>query len=81
MMTREKCKKMLPIIQAFADGKHIEYWDSLQIVGEFQRGMWKTAEDIGFGGSISHYRMIELGTIYYFDGREPISDTLNKYKF
>jgi hypothetical protein len=79
-MTREKCKQMLPIIEAFANGDHIEYWDSMRIV-ENGRGMWTNAEDIGMGASISYYRMIKMGNIYYFDGRPSITDTLNKYKF
>jgi hypothetical protein len=80
-MTRQKCKAILPVIQAFAEGKCIEYWDSMQIVASFQRGMRKTADNIGFGSSISDYRMIEGGVIRYFDGRPSVTDTLNKYKF
>jgi hypothetical protein len=80
-MTREKCKQMLPVIQAFVDGEHIEYWDSMQITGTFSRGMWKTAENIGMGAHVGSYRMIKMGNIHYFDGRPNITDTLNKYKF
>ena len=65
-MTREKCKAMLPIIQAFANGEHIEFFDSLQITGSFTRGAWKTAENIGFGCSVDNYRMIKDGKIIYF---------------
>lgn len=80
-MTRSKAKEMLPIIQAFADGECIEYWDSLEIVGPHHRGLWRTAESMGMGASISYYRMIKLGMIHYFDGRKPVNDTLNKYSF
>lgn len=80
-MTRQKCKAILPVVQAFAEGKHVEYWDSMQIVSTFQRGMWKTADDIGFGSSVSDYRLIEDGMVHYFDGRPSVTDTLNKYKF
>lgn len=80
-MTKEQCKKLLPVIQAFANGEDIEYWDALQIVGTFQRGMWKKSENMGFGTVCSNYRMIKMGKIYYFDGRAPINDTLNKYVF
>ena len=55
-MTREKANQMLPIIQAFANGETIEYWDSMQITGN-GRGMWKTAENIGMGAPVSYYRM------------------------
>ena len=65
-MTREKCKQMLPIIQAFAEGEHIDFYDSLQIVGTFKRGAWKTADNIGFGASVDSYRMIKDGKIIYF---------------
>jgi hypothetical protein len=78
-MTREHSKLMLPIIQAFSEGECIEYWDNLEIVSSFQRGMWKTSDSIGFGVSTSYYRMIKNGMIYYFDGRPSVYDTLNKY--
>lgn len=81
-MTREQCKNTLPIIEAFANGEHIEYWDSLEIVGTFQRGKWKTADySIWTGIPPSNYRMIKDGMIYYFDGRPAVHDTLNKYSF
>lgn len=67
-MTREKCKQMLPVIQAFADGKIIEYWDATEITGTFSRGLWKTAENIGMGAPISYYRMFVDGVYIYFDG-------------
>jgi hypothetical protein len=79
-MTREKAKQMLPIIEAFGDGANIEFWDSMQITGN-GRGMWRTAEDIGMGAPVSYYRWITMGKVFYFDGRLPITDTLNKYKF
>lgn len=65
-MTREKCKQMLPIIQAFANGEHIEYYDSSKITGTFKRGAWVTAENIGFGSSVDNYRMVKNGEIIYF---------------
>jgi hypothetical protein len=80
-MTRKQCIKILPVITAFAEGKHIEYWDSMQIVGTFKRGMWKTADNIGFGVGCSNYRMIENGVVHYFDGRPSVTDSLNKYIF
>lgn len=65
-MTRDKCKAILPVIQAFANGEHIEFYDSMQITGTFTRGMWKTAENIGFGRSVDYYRMIKEGKTIYF---------------
>jgi len=65
-MTREKCKAMLPIIEAFANGENIEFYDSLQIVGA-TRGEWKTAENIGFGARVEDYRLITKDNeIVYF---------------
>jgi hypothetical protein len=80
-MTREQCKAMLPVIEAFSNGECIEYWDNLEIVGTFRRGMWKTADDLRFGVNPSNYRMIKEGMIHYFDGRQSKYDTLNKYIF
>lgn len=81
-MTREQCKRILPVIEAFSNGEHIEYWDSLEIVASHQRGKWKTEEDsLGFGVHPSYYRMIKGGMIHYFDGRPSVHDTLNKFTF
>ena len=66
-MTREKCKEMLPVIQAFADGEYIEFYDTMSYKSNGSRGMWKTADDIGFGCSIRTYRMIKNDEIIYFD--------------
>ncbi len=65
-MTREQCKALLPVIQAFANGEQIEFYDSLQITGTFTRGAWKTASNIGFGCSVDTYRMIKDNKIIYF---------------
>jgi len=75
-MTREKCKAILPIIEAFANGEHVEYFDSLQITGTFTRGKWKTANDIGFGRSVDYYRVIKDGKEIYF-GEKRFQDTSN----
>ena len=68
-MTREKCKAMLPIIEAFANGEYIEFFDSLQITQSFTRGVWKVADDIGFGASIDCYRMIKNNEVIYFGNK------------
>lgn len=70
---------MLPVIEAFANGEHIEFWDRFEIVDTFRRGKWVTADDIGFGASVSSYRMIKDGMIHYFDGRPNTIDSLNKF--
>jgi hypothetical protein len=65
-MTRKECKAILPVIEAFANGEHIEFYDYLQITGTFTRGLWKTADNIGFGCSVDYYRMIKNGETIYF---------------
>jgi hypothetical protein len=40
-MTREKCKKLLPLFIAFANGAHVEYKN--------HNDEWITSENIGFG--------------------------------
>lgn len=50
---------MLPIIEAFANGENVQYYDSLQITGTHTRGEWKTAENIGFGAPIESYRILK----------------------
>jgi hypothetical protein len=68
-MTREKCKAILPIIQAFANGEHVEFYDSSQISRTFTRGVWKTADNIGFGCSVDNYRIIKNGEPIYFNNK------------
>lgn len=65
-MTREQCNAMLPIIEAFANGEHIEFFDSLKISETHKRGEWVTAKNIGFGCSVDYYRMIKNGEVIYF---------------
>ena len=47
-MNREKAKALLPIIQAFAEGKTIEHCDN---------GAWWCDEDLSFSGDPSEYRI------------------------
>ena len=35
-MTREEAKELLPIIQAFAEGKTIQYYDSLMDIADLE---------------------------------------------
>ena len=57
-MTREQCKVMLPVIEAFANGEHIEFRDCY--------GNWQSANNIGFGANLDQYRMIKDGVTTYF---------------
>ena len=77
-MTREKCKQMLPLIQAFADGEDIEYYDSFQLHqdDDFKQGAWVKTENLGVGGNISSYRMIKDGKIIYFDNQFTLHERL-----
>lgn len=50
---------MLPIIEAFANGAIVEYYDVHSIALNGKRGMWKTAENIGFGEDPNKYRIIK----------------------
>jgi hypothetical protein len=68
-MTREKCKNILPVIEAFANGENIEFYDDSQITGTFSRGEWKTTDDIGFGRPTNYYRMIKNNEIIYFGNK------------
>ena len=70
-MTREQCKAILPIIRAFAKGERVEFWDTDIIVGSFNRGAWRTAENIGFGCSVDYYRLVKKdGQVIYFGNKK-----------
>lgn len=72
-MNREKCKAILPVIQDFANGEHIEYYDPFHIwENERGRGAWKTADNIGFGQPVNYYRK-KVGERYVY------YDTTKKY--
>lgn len=49
-MNREQAKKMLPIIQAFANGEKVEY-------RPFDSADWEAAEKLGFKDEPSRYRI------------------------
>ena len=49
-MTREKCKDLLPLFIAFANGAHVEYLN--------HQGEWVTEDNIGFGTTgVDRYRV------------------------
>lgn len=48
-MTREQAKQFLPIIAAFAEGKKVQFLDTL--------GTWKSSEEFGFDYDPSRYRI------------------------
>ena len=47
-MTREDAKKLLPIIEAYANGEDIQI---------FRGGYWEEDEVYNFSGSLDHYRI------------------------
>ena len=51
-MTREKAKELLPIIQAFAEGKTIQYYDSLMDIAD-----WEDCENPDFENLTYKFRI------------------------
>ena len=51
-MTREKAKELLPIIQAFAEGKTIQYYDSLMDIAD-----WEDCENPDFENLTYQFRI------------------------
>lgn len=52
-MTRDKCKIMLPVINAYAEGLNLQYLD--------YKGVWTTPSEevgIGFGANVEDYRVL-----------------------
>ena len=49
-MKREDAKEMLPIIEAYVEGKEIEYYDDV-------RAEWRTGECFNFDGEPKNYRI------------------------
>ena len=90
-MNRERAKELLPIIQAFAEGKAIEY--------RYKDGKWKSPtisplfEDLSFNDDIEYRIKPEPEVIYvnkWFDGSNVAYKTkreaetsvyINKYKY
>ncbi len=49
-MTRDEAKQLLPIVQAYAEGKTIEYYSSVE-------KEWVVVENPAFGGDVEGYRI------------------------
>ena len=68
-MTRKMAIRVLPIIQEFANGADIQYYDSAYLNEKGTRGKWVSSENIGFGNANpSAYRMVTDKGYVYFDG-------------
>lgn len=79
-MTRNKAAKMLQLIQDFSEGKNVQYYDSMEIIGTFTRGCWKTATDLSLGLGLNYYRLVGInGEIIYYG--QPIYENNPKYKY
>ena len=73
-MTREEIKKMLPILQAFADGKTIE---SRYIKGD--KSLWYDDEDLSFDNDLE-YRIKPEPKYYPFANAEECWNELKKHQ-
>ena len=60
-MTREEAKELLPIIQAFAEGKRIEFFDGK---------IWIELDEYGFNASSNDYRIISEPKYRPFESKE-----------
>lgn len=47
-MTRERCKELLPVMMAFADGEAIEYR------GRYANATWRDCDDSAWAGDIDY---------------------------
>ena len=73
-MTREEIKKMLPILQAFADGKTIE---SRYIKGN--KSLWYDDEDLSFDNDLE-YRIKPEPKYYPFANAEECWNEMKKHQ-
>ena len=73
-MTREEIKKMLPILQAFADGKTIE---SRYIKGD--KSLWYNDEDLSFDNDLE-YRIKPEPKYYPFANVEECWNEMKKHQ-
>ena len=66
-MNRNHCSQIYPIIKLFGEGANIEFWDSTWLGSSNKRGVWRTAENIGFAMPLDYYRQIlPDGSVKYF---------------
>ncbi len=71
-MTKEDAKKLYPIIQAFAEGKTIEYYNPIE-------HKWETVEDPAFGGNVKDYRIKPQPTYRPFNNAEECWNEMQKH--
>ena len=69
-MTREEAKELLPIIQAFAEGKTIQL---------FTNGIWEDAKNPSFG-ELSRYRIKPEDTYRPFETKEECWNEMLKHQ-
>lgn len=71
-MTREEAKELLPVIQAFAEGKIIEFLD--------HKGKWRDMEEIEFAYATSRYRVKPEPKYRPFESLEECWNEMLKHK-
>jgi hypothetical protein len=68
-MTRNQCKIVLPVIMAYIEGKHLQYYDAINLHGNY-RGWWTTPSEgmgVGFLTNLALYRIKNPdGSFEYF---------------
>ena len=70
-MTREEAKELLPIIQAFAEGKVIEYCNN---------GNWVEQENFGFMDNVWNYRIKSKSKYRPFKNAEECWQEMQKHQ-
>ena len=74
-MTREKAKELLPIIQAFAEGKTIQYYDSLMDIAD-----WEDCENPDFENLTYQFRIKPEPTYRPFKDAEECWNEMQKHQ-
>ncbi len=72
-MTREEAKQLFLIIQAFAEGKTIEYYNPIE-------HKWEAVEDPTFGGDVEGYRIKPQPTYRPFKDAEECWNEMQKHQ-
>jgi hypothetical protein len=67
-MTRNQLNYIMPVIQAILDGKRVQIFDSMEIVGPFERGCWKDTDNWGLLRTLDYYRIVEDDGSYTYFG-------------
>ena len=65
----------MPVITAIIEGKNVQVYDSLEIMGDFDRGCWRDTDDWGLLKPLDYYRIKnDDGTYEYFNGATMFSN-------